>query len=121
MIGALERLVAACTDDERIGIKQMHTSFTGQRGLAIAAVFAAALGLAACSGPQAGGGTGMQGYGTPGVSTFMGNDQAGSLQAELERCRQVSQADASTQAPGLVAACRQLQRTQRNQPGNTAL
>ncbi len=97
----------------------MQRLFTVRRGLAIATVYATALGLAACSAPQASSGTGMLGYGTPGVSAFMGDDQAGSFQAELDRCRQVSHADAATQTQGLVTACRQLQRTLRNQPGNT--
>ena len=91
----------------------------GWRGLTIAAVSAAALSLGGCSAPQTDSGTAMRGYGTPSVSAFMGADQTGGLQAELDKCRQVLQADAAARTAGLVAACRQLQRTQRNQPGNT--
>lgn len=61
----------------------------------------------------------MLGYGIPSVSTYMGDDQAGGLQAELDQCRQVSQAGPAIQTQGLAAACSQLQRTRRNQPGNT--
>jgi hypothetical protein len=101
------------------GINQMQRWFTVRQVLAVAAVFAAVSGLAACSAPPASSGTGTLGYGTPSVSAFMGADQAGGLQAELDKCRQVSQADAATQPQGLLAACRQLQRTLRNQPGNS--
>jgi hypothetical protein len=101
------------------GIKQMQRLFRVWRGLTIAAVSAAALGLAACSAPQATTGSGMQGYGTPGVSAYMANDQAGGLQAELDQCRKVPQTGAATEIRGLEAACRQLHRTLRNQPGNT--
>lgn len=93
----------------------MQRLFTVRQGLAVAAV----LSLAACSGPQASSGTGMLGYGTPSVSTYVGDNQAGGLQAELDQCRQVPQAGAAMQTQGLAAACRQLQRTLRNQPGNT--
>jgi hypothetical protein len=96
----------------------MQLLFRVRQGLTVAAVFAAALGLAACSGQQASSGTGMLGYGTPSVSSYTGDDQAGGLQAELDKCRQVSQADAARQTRGLAAACSQLQRTVRNQPGN---
>ena len=61
----------------------------------------------------------MLGYGTPSVSTYVGANQTGGLQAELDQCRQVPQTGATTQTQGVSAACRQLQRTLRNQPGNT--
>ena len=96
----------------------MQRLFTVRRGLTVAVVCAAALGLTACSAPQATSGTGILGYGTPSVSSYMGENQGGSLQAELDQCRQVSQVDAVSQTQGLPAACRQLQHTQRNQPGN---
>ena len=96
----------------------MQRLFTVRRGLTVAVVCAAALGLTACSAPQAASGTGILGYGTPSVSSYMGENQGGSLQAELDQCRQVPQVDAVSQTQGLPAACRQLRHTQRNQPGN---
>ena len=62
---------------------------------------------------------GMLGYGTPGVESYMPQDQAPTLQALLERCRNVTQAAGDSQTAGLSAACDQLQRTAHNQPGNT--
>ena len=97
----------------------MQRLFRGWRGLTLAAISAAVSGLSACSAPQTERSTGLLGYGTPDVSSFTGVDQAGGLQAELDKCRQASEADVASQTQGLVAACRQLQRTQRNQPGNT--
>ena len=97
----------------------MQRLFMVRQGLAVAAISAAVFGLAACSSPQASSGTGMLGYGTPGVSTFMRDDQAGGLQAELDQCHRVPQDGAVIQTQGLAAACRQLQRTLRSQPGNT--
>lgn len=76
------------------------------------------LGLAACSGPQTGKNTGVLGYGTPDISNYVGDDQTKSLQAQLDRCSKVPQAGAASQTQGLAAACGQLQRTMRNQPGN---
>ena len=97
----------------------MKRLLTVRQELAVAAVCAAALSLAACSGPQANGGTGMLGYGTPSGASYMGGGQAGGLKAELDQCQQVSHGGAAAQTPGLVAACRQLHRTMRNQPGNS--
>lgn len=97
----------------------MQRLLTVQTGLSAAAVLAAALSLAACSAPQASSGAGMLGYGTPSVSSYMGDDQAGDLQAELDRCHQLSQAGFLGQPHGLTAACDQLHRTLRNQPGNS--
>ncbi len=81
-------------------------------------LLAAAVSLGACSGqptkdPR------VLGYGTPGVSSYVQDDQAASLQAQLERCDQVSLADAASETQGLAAACGQLKRMLRNQPGNT--
>ena len=59
------------------------------------------------------------GYGTPGVSAYVRNDEDNSLQAMLARCNGVAQASAASETRGLPAACGQLQRTLRNQPGNT--
>lgn len=86
--------------------------------VAYAPVLVIALALSACSGQQAGKGTGMLGYGTPGVSSYVEDSQATSLQAQLDRCSKVPQAGAASQTQGLPAACGQLQRTLRNQPGN---
>jgi len=63
--------------------------------------------------------TGMLGYGTPGVSAYVPDDNASSLQAQLDRCDQVPQAGATGQTQGLPAACGQLRRMVRNQPGNS--
>jgi len=95
-----------------------------QTGAGAATVLAAALGLAACSSqPERRDGQ-VLGYGTPGVSAYVQGDQAISLQAQLDRCGQVPQAGTATQTTatqtqGLAAACGQLQRTLRNQPGNS--
>lgn len=100
------------TDGAR-GISRMQTSV----GAAI--ILAAALGLAACSGQPDKKDGQLLGYGTPGVSAYVQGDQAGSLQAQLDRCGQVPQASTATQTQGLAAACGQLQRMLRNQPGNS--
>lgn len=73
--------------------------------------------LGACSGPPESKNTGLLGYGTPGVSTSIQGPPAATLQEELDRCSRVPQAASATH--GLPAACSQLQRTVRNQPGNT--
>ena len=75
--------------------------------------------LGACSGPQTRQEAGLLGYGTPGVSTFGQGTPVSTLQEELDRCSRVPQAGAVAQTQGLPAACSQLQRTVRNQPGNT--
>lgn len=61
----------------------------------------------------------MLGYGTPGVESYVPQDQAPTLQALLDRCRNVPQETADTQTSGLPSACSQLKRTSHNQPGNT--
>ena len=78
---------------------------------------ALALGLAACAGPGQDPAPGLLGYGTPGVSAYVRDDEATSLQAQLERCRGVSP-EVEGRTEGLPAACGQLRRTYRNQPGN---
>lgn len=75
--------------------------------------------LGACSGPPVAKTGQVLGYGTPGVSNYVKDDQDISLQAQLERYDQVQHAGAASQTEGLPAACGQLQRTVRNQPGNT--
>lgn len=77
-----------------------------------------AFGLTACAG-TATNPPGMLGYGTPGIESYVSEDQAPTLQALLERCQNVPQAGAGSQTSGLPAACNQLQRTAHNQPGNT--
>lgn len=89
---------------------------TARQGWALAPVFAAAFGLAACSVPQASRGTGMLGYGTPGVSAYA--DGGPTLQAQLDACRGVPQSKPN-QTQGLSASCDQLHRLVRNQPGNS--
>lgn len=82
-------------------------------------LLAAVMSLGACSGHPMKESRAL-GYGTPGVSSYVQDDQAASLQAQLERCDQVSLADAASETQGLAAACGQLKRTLRNQPGNAA-
>lgn len=74
--------------------------------------------LVSCAGPQPNT-PGMLGYGTPGVESYLPQDQPPTLQALLDRCRDVPQANADTQTSGLPSACSQLRRTAHNQPGNT--
>lgn len=74
--------------------------------------------LAACSAGPSGPHAGMRGYGTPGVESYVSTDQARDLQAQLHACRDVPLEGAAAQTKGLPAACGQLQRTVRNQPGN---
>lgn len=76
-------------------------------------------GVSACTAPSGSTSSGMLGYGTPGVSAYMAADQPGGLQAELDRCRDLPPTGAATEAQGLAAACSQLHRTMRNQPGNS--
>lgn len=78
-----------------------------------------ALGLASCAGPGRDAAPGLLGYGTPGVSAYMPEDRAASLQAMRASCEGVPPADPSA-TQGLPAACDQLHRTLRNQPGNAA-
>jgi len=79
----------------------------------------AVLGLAACNVTPLQTQAGMRGFGTPGVSAYAPNGDAPSLQAQLERCERVPQAGSAGQTQGLPAACDQLRRTVRNQPGNS--
>ncbi len=85
----------------------------------LTAALVASAALSACSGPQTSKEAGLLGYGTPGVSLHGQGAPALTLQEELDRCRGVPQASAASQTQGLPAACSQLQRTVRNQPGNT--
>lgn len=75
------------------------------------------IGLAACaqSPPQTD--KGMLGYGTPDVSAYA--DGGTTLQAQLETCRSVPRPSSPGQTQGLAAACAQLDRMMRNQPGNS--
>lgn len=82
------------------------------RRMALAAV----LGFPACASQAPGSGAEMRGVGTPGVSSYVPESQAPTLQALLNQCRQPAPPAASRQ--GLDAACDQLQRQQHNQPGN---
>jgi len=79
----------------------------------------AVLGLAACGATPSQKHTEMLGFGTPAVSAYAPDDDALSLQAQLERCERVPQAGSASQTQGLAAACDQLRRTVRNQPGNS--
>jgi hypothetical protein len=79
----------------------------------------AVLGLAACGATPLQTHAGMLGFGTPGVSAYAPDGDAPSLQAQLERCERVPQAGSAGQTQGLPAACNQLRRTVRNQPGNS--
>lgn len=84
----------------------------------LALALALGAGVAACSGPARNEEAGLLGYGTPGVSAYVQDGQDGTLQAEFERCRGVGLPDAAGRNGGLEAACDQLRRTARNQPGN---
>ncbi len=95
------------------------TGSLGVRELRSVVVLGLTLGLGACassSSPRTD--TAVLGYGTPGVSSYVQGDEATSLQAQLDRCRDVSDPAAANQTQGLAAACGQLRRTLRNQPGN---
>ncbi len=88
-------------------------------GRLVAALVASAA-LGACSGSQTSKKeAGLLGYGTPSVSTYEQGAPASSLQEELDRCRGVTPAAATSQTQGLPAACGQLRSTVRNQPGNS--
>jgi len=92
---------------------------TPHRQLGPVCVAIAISGLSACSG-QATAPEGLRGVGTPDVSSYLGDGQATSVQALLERCRQTPEhAGPNSNTRGLEAACSQLHRTMRNQPGNT--
>jgi len=79
----------------------------------------AVLGLAACTVTPLQTQAGMRGFGTPAVSAYIPDGDAPSLQAQLDRCERVPQAGSASQTQGLPAACDQLRRTVRNQPGNS--
>ena len=85
----------------------------------LGAVIAAVAALAGCSGPQAGKQSSLLGYGTPGVSSYVQGGPASTLQEELDRCRGLSPNNTGSQTQSLQAACAQLLRTVRNQPGNS--
>lgn len=75
--------------------------------------------LGACSTSPESKNTGLLGYGTPGVSSSTQDPPAATLQEELNRCSHVPQAGTASETQSPQAACSQLQRTVRNQPGNT--
>ncbi len=87
-------------------------------GCLVAALVASAA-LSACTGPQTSKEAGLLGYGTPSVSTYEQGAPASTLQEELDQCSGVPQTAATSQTQGLPAACGQLRRTVRNQPGNS--
>lgn len=75
--------------------------------------------LSACAEKSAAADPVLRGFGTPGVSAYLGDEQVSSLQALLDRCQAVSQGSApSSDSKGLAASCAQLHRTMHNQPGN---
>lgn len=89
-----------------------------QQMFPVAVVLAASLALAGCAGQPHGQAPGPLGYGTPDVSTYVPANRADNLRAMRARCEGVLPAEpVATQ--GLPAACDQLRRTQRNQPGNS--
>lgn len=85
---------------------------------ALVVVLAAAFGLASCARQGHEAGSQPRGVGVLGVSSYRDGESATSLQALLDRCAAPRQAGSS---PGedLGAACDQLRRTMRNQPGNS--
>ncbi len=84
----------------------------------LAPFLAVAATLGACSGASMSKSAETLGYGTPGVSAYGQDGEDESLQAMLARCNGVPQASAASEVRGLPAACAQLRRTLRNQPGN---
>lgn len=96
----------------------MRPALTSLSRCRLVLALALGAGVAACSGPAPNKEAGPLGYGTPGVSGYVRDGQDSTLQAELERCRGVGLPDAAGQARSLEAACDQLRRTARNQPGN---
>jgi len=89
-----------------------------QRVPSVAAMLAVSLGLAGCAEQPNGQAPGPLGYGTPDVSTYVPANRADNLRAMRARCEGVPPAE-PTATQGLPAACDQLRRTQRNQPGNS--
>lgn len=79
----------------------------------------AALSLASCATDTVQPQSGMLGFGTPGVSAYTAEGDRPSLQAELDQCGRVPQTASASPVRGLPAACDQLRRTSRNQPGNS--
>lgn len=76
--------------------------------------------LVACAGAQPTASSNLLGVGTPGVASYMPAEQATDLQALLEQCRQVQrQSSTPPQPQTMEAACEELHRTVRNQPGNS--
>jgi hypothetical protein len=84
----------------------------------LAALLAAAL-LTAYAGPPSVPANGILGYGTLGVSSYLNAGQGDSLGSLMERCRTVSASAGLPRPQSLEAACDQLHRTARNQPGNS--
>ena len=74
--------------------------------------------VAGCAAPPAAPPGTILGYGTPGVSSYVPAGEASDLNALMARCRQVP-SDPAPPPQTLAAACDQLRRTARNQPGNT--
>ena len=95
-------------------------AFQGWKLGRLAPFVAMAAALGACSGASMSKSDETFGYGTPGVSAYGQNGENESLQAMLARCSGVPQTSAASEVRGLPAACGQLQRMLRNQPGNTA-
>ncbi len=87
-------------------------------GCLVAALVASAA-LSACSDPQTSKEAGLLGFGTPGVSIYGQGAPASTLQEELDRCSNIPKGTEMSQTQGLPAACSQLRRTVRNQPGNS--
>ncbi|MXP65299.1 hypothetical protein E0493_18285 [Roseomonas sp. M0104] len=76
--------------------------------------------LAACAKPQPVPQPGLLGVGTPGVASHMPAEEPTSVQALLERCGPMPPESGTPPRPqSFAAACEELQRTLRNQPGNS--
>lgn len=84
----------------------------------VLALIPAVLGLSACSAGSPGPHAGMLGYGTPSVAAYVPADEGASVRAELQLCDRVPPPGSAGRTQGLPAACDQLRRTLRNQPGN---
>ena len=97
----------------------MNSTHSPRQLIRLTGILLAVAALSACSGSQPNKAAGLLGYGTPGVSSYGQGTPATTLQEELDRCNAVSDLGAASQTQGLLAACSQLKRTARNQPGNT--
>lgn len=78
-------------------------------------------GLSGCAAPAPAPSGEMPGFGTPGVESMLPAGAAPDLASLLRYCDAAAPASPAVPRPrSLAAACDQLRRTRRNQPGNAA-